>query len=214
MSEEQKKAHTPNQETVSQAAEDLTRSVTDLVGAMFDVGAAVAKTAAQATSAGRPVPEPAVAQGPLNLMVHYGLTAASNIVKTVLAASPTAFRTKTSEAPGAEPFAPAGPAVTAGSTLRIPLSIENPGAEAMKALEFRCLRVDSVEAAAGQKLGVANVRMEPAELTIAPRDFEKLTVYVDTTSGTAPGTYRAVIGVVDGKFETAVQFDVRAAAQE
>jgi indole-3-glycerol phosphate synthase len=47
-------------------------------------------------------------------------------------------------------------------------------------------------------------------LSVAARDFEKLTVYVDTLPQTAPGIYRAVIGTADSGLETAVDFEVTA----
>lgn len=214
----------PDGQSVSEAAEELTRSVTDLVGAVFGVGAAVAKTAAEATSGGRPVPEPSSNQGPLNLMIHYGLSAAANLVRTVVTTSTAAGSAAGSAARSAGTAAGAqaasaasatsgGPSVSAGSTLRIPLSIENPGAGPMDNLEFRCLRVEVLKAGEGQKLGVANVRFSPSVLSIAPHDFEKLTVFIDTTPLTAAGVYRAVIGVGTANLESAVQFEVLERAQ-
>ena len=130
----------PEGQTVGEAAEELTRSVTELVGAVFGVGAAVAKTAAEATSGGKPIPEPSANQGPLNLIIHYGLTAAANLVRTVVSTSSSAAgaagqaRTGASSSPQQTASTPAGPAVTAGATLRIPLSIENPAAEPINTL--------------------------------------------------------------------------------
>lgn len=194
-------AKTAQHESISLAAEDLTRSVTELVGAVFNVGAAMAKTVAQATAGDRPLTDPKSPQGPLNLIIHYGLTAASNIVRTVASSDPI-----TSAGATARPPAATGPSVIAGSTLRMPLSIENTGASPMESLEFHCSKIEVLQAADGQRLGVSNVRISPAKLSIAPRDFEKLTVFVDTTAMSAPGTYRAVIGA--GTFETGVEFRV------
>jgi len=196
------------EQTVGEAAEDLTRSVTELVGAAFGVGAAVAKSVAQATSSGRPLSTPAGPQGPVGEMIHYGLTAASNIVRIAVSAAPRPATGETAVAPDSK--APSGPSVTAGATLRIPLSIENPSAAPMPSLEFRCLRVESPQTGAGMHLGVANVRFDPPVLTIAPRDFEKMIVFIDTLPATALGSYRAIIGVADGSFESAVQFEVLA----
>lgn len=194
-------AKTAQHESIGQAAEDLTRSVTELVGAVFNVGAAMAKTVAQATAGDKLLTDPIGPQGPLNLIIHYGMTAASNIVRTVASSSPT-----TSAGATDRPAAATGPSVIAGSTLRMPLSIENTGSSPMESLEFRCSTIQVLKAGDGQRLGVSNVRIAPAKLSIAPRDFEKLTIFVDTTAMSAPGTYRAVIGA--GTFETSVQFEV------
>ena len=206
-------------QTVSEAAEELTRSVTNLVGAAFGVGAAVAKTAAEATAGGRPVANPKTPQGPLNLIMHYGLTAAANLVRTVITTT-AAGSADGASASVAQPASAAaarppgsGPTVTVGSTLRIPLSIENPGSAPMEMLQFSCTRVDALNVGHGQKLGVANLRFAPANLSIAPRDFEKLTVFVDTTSATALGTYRVVIGVATANLESVIEFDVVEAVQ-
>lgn len=193
---------------LTEAAEELTRSLTELVGAVFGVGAAVAKSVARATAPGKPLPPPPSPQGPLGEMIHYGLVAATNVVRLTVSGAQAA-RPGEGKAEEAPPEAAAGrPAVTAGSSLRIPLSIENPGPEAMQSLQFRALRMETVKAGTGAKLGVSNVRLEPPVLSVAARDFEKLTVYVDTLPETAPGIYRAVIGTAGGGLETAVEFEV------
>jgi hypothetical protein len=193
--------------SLGRAAEELTRGVTELVGAVFGVGAAVAKSVAQATAPGKPLPPPPAPQGALGEMVHYGLLAATNLVRLTVSGAQAARAGAKTEAAQAAPEG-ARPAVSQGATLRIPLSIENPGPEPMQHLQFRALRVETVQVGEGARLGVSNVRLEPAVLSVAARDFEKLTVYVYTLPQTAPGIYRAVIGTADGGLETAVEFEV------
>ena len=96
----------------------------------------------------------------------------------------------------------------------MPLSIENTGAEPMTDLQFRCLAVEVESAGPGTPLVPSNVRFEPASLTVAPRDFEKLTVYVDAPAETAPGQYQVTIGLESGTFRTAFPFVVVAAGAE
>lgn len=194
-------------QTVGQAADELARSVTDLVSAAFGVGAAVAKSAAQATSAGRTVPEPKASQGPLGDIVHYGVSTLTNVLRLVVAPAQT-VRAAAATAASSGNAATGRPSVSAGSTLRVPLSIENPSSQGIEQLEFRCLRMDAMTVGQGERLGVANVRLEPTILSIAPRDFEKLTVFVDTLPLTAPGTYRAVVGTAS--FQSDVEFEVAA----
>jgi hypothetical protein len=196
------------QETVTQATEDLTRKVTELVGAVVGLGASVAKSAAQATSGGQPIQEPKTSQGSLNLMIHYGVTAATNIIRTAVSAGTRKAAAGSKSGAGPAAGVPVGPSVIAGSTLRVPLSIENSDAKPMNSLKFQCLRVEALEVGRGQKLGVANVKLSPSVLSIPPRDFEKLTVFVETKPATALGTYLAVIGVGAGGLETPLQFEV------
>jgi len=86
------------------------------------------------------------------------------------------------------------PVVQRGGTLRIPLSIENPANEPMQHLNFLCLEMRGGSPGQGVPLPVSAVRFQPESLTIEPRDFEKLTVFIDTGFDTLPGKYEAVLG--------------------
>jgi hypothetical protein len=96
--------------------------------------------------------------------------------------------------------------------LRIPLSIENPSAEPMAGLSFTCLEISGGDATSGLPLTRQDVRFEPASLSVAPRDFEKLTIFVDVPEGAATGLYRARIGLAAGGYETSFAFRVIPAA--
>jgi len=52
----------------------------------------------------------------------------------------------------------------------------------------------------------------PAELGVAPRDFEKLTVLLSVPDAAPPGDYDAVIGLGPGLGEVPIGFTIRAAA--
>jgi hypothetical protein len=104
------------------------------------------------------------------------------------------------------------PRVRAGSTLRVPLSIENPGAERMDDMRFACLalaRAPGSVPAKGAPLGIDDVRFQPLPLSVGPRDFEKLTVFVDTRPDTAPGRYDLTIGLPGGAFQMTIPFEVQ-----
>jgi hypothetical protein len=93
----------------------------------------------------------------------------------------------------------------------MPLSIENPGPEPMSDIEFRCLRMTGGQADEDKPFAPLTsqaLRFVPQLLTIAPRDFEKLTIYIDVPQETAPGRYQAIIGPEDGSFETTLNFEV------
>jgi hypothetical protein len=198
----------PNEkETNSQSAnvEAISSGISEVVHAALGVGAAVARTIAEATAAGKPVPRGAPGEGPFADMIHYGVQATSNVVSMVIRGIPsTAPPVNT---PGAAPK-PAFPTVHAGSTLRIPLSIENPSDVEMSRMTFSCADLLYEGNSAGTPLSVAALVLEPAALSIAPRDFEKLTVYIATTEETATGPYSAKIIVEGGSFESALRFEV------
>ena len=56
----------------------------------------------------------------------------------------------------------------------------------------------------------AQVRCNPETLEIGARDFEKLTVFVDTEPATTPGRHRVRLGVPETAFVTTIEFDVLA----
>jgi hypothetical protein len=196
------------------AVKELTESLTHLVGSVFGVGAAVAKSVAEATAGDRPLPS-TKGEGPLGEMITYGVAAASNVVRTVVAGAGSAAKAAqeaTQKASGSE-TPPTHPQVHAGGTLRIPLSIENPSDQPLAAMTFVTKEIRHRLDGAGDPLSAAAVRFSPQTLTIGPKDFEKLTVYVDTTATAAPGIYVVRIGVVSGDFETEVGFAVLPAQQ-
>ena len=202
--------------------EQLIKGVADLASATLGVGAAFARIAAQATAGERTVPPPPQPAAPLTAIVHYSAATFVNVVDAVRAgmgevqaatgqATTGPRRSARTAAPAPPPSAASRqnlPTVHPDSTLRMPLSIENTGAEPMVDLHFQCQALEADPTGAGVPLTVANVRFEPAALTVAPRDFEKLTVYVDVPAGAAPGHYQATIGLESGSFSTTFPFVV------
>lgn len=200
----------------------LAEGLSDVVNAAFGVGAAIAKTLAEATASGKTVARPDEGKGPLGDMVHYGVTTVSNVIGLVVsvmgnAKSPNEEsnepRSAASEAvseAGAAPSASTAtvPTVHQGRSLRMPLSMENPGDQAMENLVFRCQQIEARRIGAGQSLTEDAVRFQPERMDIAPKDFEKLTLMIDTDDQTAPGRYVALIGVEEGGLELNVEFEV------
>jgi hypothetical protein len=194
------------------------------------VGAALAKATAEATARGKQVPAPPAGSfNPMNIMVHYSLAAMVNVMGAMAdglgevrgAATGPDVGPPPANQPKAAPDAPTQPAaaqesnlptVHCGATLRIPLSVENPNPEAMSDMRFACLKVSGGEVSAGQLLGPDDFRFEPELLSVAPRDFEKLTVYIDVPETAAPGSYEATIGPSPGDFEIVLRLNVIPAA--
>lgn len=195
--------------TEQDAVQQLAASVQDVVSSMFGVGAAVSKTIAEATAAGQGLPPVNKAQGPLAEMVQYSAMAFANVIRlavssTGLVATGAGVSPKAATAAGAVSH----PQVHTGATLRIPLSIENPAEQPMNQLVFEVAGIRALQSSPGEVLGKSAVRLEPSTLSIAPRDFEKLTVFVETSPTTATGFYELSLKAAEAGLETAVRFEV------
>lgn len=208
----------------------LMAGVLEVATAALGVSAVLAKTLAQETARGNPVPEPEGRGSPLNVVVHYGVAAVTNVVKLVVSgvgvttnetanqsAEPTRSADAVNRSPNSVTRRPATPSVAnlptvhCGSTLRIPLSIENPGSEPMDNMMITCLSLDAVTEGIGQMLDQHAIRFQPETLSIAPKDFEKLTVFIETQPETVGADYTAIIGIGAEGFETTLNFRVIAA---
>jgi hypothetical protein len=202
----------------SNGADRLIEGVSEAVSLSLRIGATLARMAAQATAGDKMVPAPRRQDNLINAIVHYSIATVVNIVDTVVesvqdvrqaSAGSPATPAQSGRAEEVQTAAdPARPTVHRGATLRIPLSIENPGSEPMAGLRFTCPAVSGGDSEAGRPLSPATIRFEPEALTIAPKDFDKLTVYVDVPADAASGRYAATIGLSDGTFETILHFEV------
>ena len=206
-------------DTASSTVPDATvASVAEVVNAALGVGVALAKTAAQVTSGDRPLPESPGKGSPIDDMVFYGVTAMNNVINLAISgagmvAQSASVREEPSTPEPAQTAAaytttPTGPTVHQGATLRVPLSIENQGREPMSGMTFVCLSMESEPRGAGRLIDKSAVRFQPQTLNVAPKDFEKLVVFVDTAPDTALGQYTATIGLGEGIFENTLTFEV------
>ncbi|HHH48208.1 MAG TPA: hypothetical protein ENK51_04900 [Gammaproteobacteria bacterium] len=199
----------------------VAEGVSEVVNAAFGVGAAIAKTLAEVTAAGKPVTRPETQQGPLGEMMHYGVTTLSNVIGLVVSVmggvvGGTTDRDQSTSTQATEPSsarkkgsgAANHPKVHQRGTLRIPLSMENPTDQPMENLVFVCQGMHGERLEAGQPLTEAAMRFLPERLNIAPKDFEKLTLLIETDAQTAPGNYVAHVGVASGDLQIKVEFEV------
>jgi hypothetical protein len=197
----------PKDEGAGREGEALIRGIADLAEAALGVGVALGRTVADATARGRVVPQPVADRGQIAEIIHYGVVIVRNMLGLVFSVAPVV----TPKARGSAergPAQPASPTVHQGGTLRIPLSVENPAAQAMTGLRFRCKDLKATGLGPGVPVDGDDFRFEPAELSIGPRDFEKLTLYIDARADAAPGHYVAAVGVSDESVELTVTFDV------
>jgi len=220
----------PNPEsTPGSGTEELVGELTNVILATFGVGAALAKTVAHATAGGRKVPEPEMETNPLNVIIHYSMATILNVINVVTNSvsevSDTSRRVRQPVPPAsARPAAASSPAagqttaaqpglpvVHRGTTLRVPLSIENPGSEPMNEIHFVCLNLEG-GGGEGIPLELQSIRLEPTLLSVAPHDFEKLTIFIEVPPEVALGRYQARIGLDSGDFETILEFEVLPAA--
>ena len=218
----------PDNESESQVrneTDNVIQGVSDVVNAFFDVGASLARTVAEATASKKPVPAPSPNAAPLNAIVHYSLITVGNVFNVFAAglknkpqATTGATSSKTTNGSAAQTTSDLHavrpetslPVVQRGGTLRIPLSIENPGKEPMQQMRFLCLGMQGGMPGVGVPLAISAVRFQPETLTVEARDFEKLTVFIDTGFDTSPGRYKALLGLGGGSFELSVEFEVLA----
>lgn len=206
---------------------DMVRDgVSQAIRLTLGAGASVAKIVAEATAGGRPVAEPGRQSSEFHQLVHYGLATVVNVIGTI-ANGVNDFRQADTKATRQQPAAdstaqntpventviPEVPTVPAGAILKLPLSVENPGTEPMRDMQFVCLGIQSEVSGSGSPLTRAHVQLEPKSLTVAPRNFEKLTSSITVPATTPPGRYIVTIGLSGGEFETALPFDVLAAEE-
>lgn len=200
------------------AVDKVLVQLSGLLNTAVEVGASAARVVARTTAEQASALEAAQ----LGEAVRNGATAAGNILGLFVnglrsaTTAPTGRPGTEASASGSRPDSPATelPTVRAGSTLRVPLLVENREAVEMAGLDFTCRSVDRLVSGEGPGLGRHQVRFEPSTLTVASRDFEKLTVRVATAPDTAPGRYRVTIVGGADVFSTTLEFNVLAAPSD
>ncbi len=199
----------------SQAPDPLTDRVADVVDAGLRLGASLARTLASATGSKDVAPS---GTPPLDDVVSFGTATASNLIGLVasgvragidvtnrVAGAAGVGRPDQAPAPSSSPF------ITVGSTLRMPLLVENTGQTPTRSLTFSTTSIVRSGCGDGKActcLSVDAVRFDPETLIVAARDFEKLTVRITAPADTPPGDYRASITAGDGWFSTDIGFSV------
>ncbi|HEX7439353.1 MAG TPA: hypothetical protein VF319_04585, partial [Caldimonas sp.] len=154
---------------------------------------------AEATSLGRTVDPLPAATPPIQAIVRYGVAALSNVAAALLAGAQGLGKTgATGAEAGLATRAAArasGPRVQPGATLRVPLSVENPGDRPMRGLAPRVRAVRRNGEDAIKSLPAAAIQFSPGLFDVAPRDFEKLTVLVPVPPDAPEGAYEVVLAL-------------------
>jgi hypothetical protein len=195
-------------------SDNLAKGVADLVDAFIGVGAAVAKATAQATARGAECPPPQADASSLSILTHYSLVTAGNLVAVVSAAATTAG--KNVNLTKAAPKTPAGslPRARPGATLRVPLSVENPSDRPMSGLSPRLRRVLVGGVESSKALPAEAVQFTPKNFSVAPKDFEKLTLSVAIPEGAAVGRYDLILALGPEEPDLPFSFDIISAAAD
>jgi ribosomal protein S11 len=217
----------------AQAGPDIGRSLGAVVGAVLDVGVSLSRVLAQATAVNGTVEPLPPATPPLQAIVRYGVTAMGNVVSAIAtggqvlrkAAGATAAAAEAAAQVVASPLATVGaaaaagarggPRVHAGATLRVPLSVENTGERPMQGLEPRVRALGHAGrdgADASGVIPVGGVRFAPERFDVAPRDFEKLTVFIAVPDDTPAGKYELVLALGAEEPDLKIGFDVAESA--
>lgn len=182
--------------------DELASHITNVVNATVGVGTTAVRAIARMAVPGPDAPAPQVGD-----LVRYGVGAAESVLGLVLDGVRTAagvpLPTRGTSGGAASPGRTDLPRIHAGSVLRLPLLVENRGDLPMADIRFACTRTEPAGA-----LGADDIAFDPPVLTVAPRDFEKVTVRVRTGADTPPARYRIELAGGDGAFHTTVAFDV------
>jgi hypothetical protein len=193
-------------DTAAAIEEELLPKLADVVDAALGVGAALTRTLAQATTS-RDLPP--VGEAHLQDVARFGATAVGNLLGLIVDGARAGTRVAPTPGRRTASAAPAVPTVTAGSTLRVPLLVENTGTTPTPALGFTVAGVERLDGAPAE--GVGEATFSPESLVVGARDFEKLTVRIRTTPEASPGRYRVTVEGGDGWFSTSITLDVVAA---
>lgn len=191
--------------------DSLVKGVGRLIGTATELGAAVAGAVDRATAGGRERAAAPPGETPAAAIIRHSVSAVTNVARLVIDTAQSARGTAsgaTSDSPRAD--AAAGPQVHRGATLRIPLSIENPGREPMRSL---VPTVASWTRGGREAAAPGSVRFVPEGLDVEPRDFEKLTVLIEVDAGAALGMYRLDVGLGQGA-QVSIDFAVVPAGSE
>ena len=189
----------------SEDPDGLVSAVGELVDAVLGLGVTIARSTARAADGrGRSDGESAPASA-VDEIVRNSAAAIAGIVR-IAAGGIGGSRTGPAERSAGAANAPPFPTVQAGGTLRVPLVIENPSPEPTGPLEFAAL--SAIGPDGSDRLEPLQIRCVPHPLMIAARDFEKLTVLIDTTADTARGRHRLSVGAEGTPFATVIEFDV------
>jgi len=191
--------------------DNLANGVAGLIDAAIGVGAAMAKATAEATARGAECPPPEPGAAPLSVLVHYSLATAGNLIALVTSAAGVAAGAVGSSDPAKPaPKAPAGavPRVRPGAKLRVPLSVENTSDRAMTGLSPRLRRVLVGGAETQNALPADAVHFTPKSFSVAPKDFEKLTVIVAIPETAAAGRYDLILALGPSEPDLPLSFEI------
>lgn len=213
--------------TANDTAQELAASVAGVIDAALGVGVSLARVVAQATAPGKPIDTPPASTPPIQAMVQYGVTALGNVASAVVAGADglrkagvgvAGMAASGASAAGAGKAArtaaakSGGPRVQPGATLRVPLSVENPGERPMRGLSprVRAVRRNGEDALA--LLPAETIKFSPGLFDVAPRDFEKLTVLVPVPADAPEGAYEIILALGPNEPDLPMAFTVLKAA--
>lgn len=181
------------------------QSASQAAGALIDsamkLSASVAQVVAEAATGKPQNAQPGDTH--LQTIVRHGTAAASGIVSTVTSAARATRATENGED---APFSTETlPTIVAGASLRVPLSVDNPTADAMSNLNPVLTELVHSDYEDGQGW---NVSFEPEVFTVAPQDFEKLVVHVAVPEHAKEGLGTVTFSLGEASAPVTIRFRV------
>jgi hypothetical protein len=179
--------------------------VANILGAALKAGVVVTKGFADTVSGKSQVV--VAGEAPILTIVRHTSSGLSALARTAIDAVRAGSDPSTPQAPSGTPnSSPRGPRAAPGDTLRIPLSVDNPGDQSMVKLVPRLVGM----AFEGNAVAPLPVMFTPAKLTIAPRDFEKLVLAIHLPSDAPTGVWHLSFVIGDDASPIDIAFNVQA----
>lgn len=187
----------------------LAASVAGVVDAALGVGVSLARLMAEATATDQPVAPLPSGTPPIQAIVRYGVTALSNVAQAVMSGAQSVRKSAPITPSPTAAAHPGGPRVRAGTMLRVPLSVENPGDRPMHGLRPVARRIRHAGGAdARLLLPLEDVAFSPPQFDVAPHDFEKLIVQVNLAADLPAGGYELTLALGEEEPDLPVSFTV------
>jgi hypothetical protein len=207
----------PVPDSTDNAVRDLSDGVAGLFTAALDVAVAVARTFERATAPNNAPPHVRDDASRLEQVVGFSVATLTNVIRVAVAGATSGVGSRKPAAP-AQPAAAAesaaseqgapAPRLRRGATLRIPLVVENQGDQDLVISGIQCSELTVASPGEGLPLEKSAFRFQPASLTLQPKDFEKLTVFVTAGPYAATGTYTATLAAAEGGFAAQLTFEL------
>lgn len=183
-------------------------SLADLAQAGLGLGAVLARAAAEAATGEAQTDDPEEPR--IRAIVRHGATATGGFLRLATQAARSAASPQQDRDAQAAKASANRPRVRPGGSIRIQMSVENPSDTPMKDLRPCILTLEAAEPQP-EDSGTPAVSLQPDTLTVAPHDFEKLSVLIEAPDTLGDSDWTAMLLIDEGLAPTPIAFQVRRA---